>query len=306
MSVAADRIETGTVVVDGVATFYRRLPGQGNPTLFVHGNPTHSEDWLPILERMQGPAIAPDLPGFGRSERPPPERFDYTIDSYGRFLGSFLERLGIDRYALAVHDWGTVGLLEAQRDPERVQRLLLCACVPLLPGYRWHRTARIWRTPVIGELFNRVWSRAALDQGLRETRGDWSRHDPAFVDLIWDHLDRGTFEAILRLYRSAPEDELERRGSELARLTAPALVLWPLRDRYIGPGFGRAFAERLPGAELVELPASGHWPWRDEPALIERIVRFLEPPQRRSRDRSGRARIEGSGGAVLPRGEPGY
>jgi hypothetical protein len=43
-----------------------------------------------------------------------------------------------------------------------------------------------------------------LDLVLRESRGDWSRHEPAFIDMIWDHLDPGTFDAILRLYRSAP------------------------------------------------------------------------------------------------------
>ena len=274
---AANGIEAGTVVVDGIATFYRRLPGEGPPTVFVHGIPTHSEDWLPILARMEGPAIALDLPGFGRSDRPPPERFDYSIGAYARFLGRFLGRVGIDRYALALHDWGVVALLEAQREPERVERLLVCAAVPLLPGYRWHRIARIWRTPLVGELSTRIWSRAALDQALRESRGDWSRHRPAFVDSIWDHLDRGSLAAILRLYRSAPEHELERAGRGLSQLTAPALVVWPLRDRYIGARFGRAYAERLPNAELIELPESGHWPWRDQPAVIDRIVGFLEP-----------------------------
>ena len=75
-------LQTGSVVVDGVGTFFRRLPGDGPPTVFVHGVPTHSEEWIPFLERMQGPALAFDLPGFGRSERPPPERFDYSVHAY--------------------------------------------------------------------------------------------------------------------------------------------------------------------------------------------------------------------------------
>ena len=47
---------------------------------------------------------------------------------------------------LVVHDWGVVGLLWAMRHPERVERLVVMNAVPFLPGYRWHRTARIWRT----------------------------------------------------------------------------------------------------------------------------------------------------------------
>jgi pimeloyl-ACP methyl ester carboxylesterase len=60
-------IETGTVMVDGVSTFFRRVKGDGPPAVFVHGNPSHSEDWQPFLERIGGPALAFDLPGWGRS-----------------------------------------------------------------------------------------------------------------------------------------------------------------------------------------------------------------------------------------------
>jgi pimeloyl-ACP methyl ester carboxylesterase len=270
-------VETGTVDVDGVATFFRRVPGDGPPAVFVHGNPTHSADWLPILERMRGPALALDLPGFGRSDRPEPAAFDYGFRTYGQFFERFLDEVGVAEHSLVVHDWGGLALVAAQRRPERVRRLVLTNCVPLLPGYRWHRLARIWRTRGIGELSNRLWSRRLLDFGLRESRGDWSRHRSQFVDLIWEHLDAGSFRAILRLYRSAPEDELARAGAGLSRIEAPALVIWSGRDRYIPIRFGRAYAEAIPAAELVELPEAGHWSWRDEPSVIGRIVAFLEP-----------------------------
>jgi hypothetical protein len=97
--------------------------------------------------------------------------------------------------------------------------------VPLLPGYRWHRTARIWRTRGLGELSNRLWSRRLLDYGLRESRGDWGRHAPAFVDMIWDHFDPGSRAAVLRLYRSADPDRLADAGSRLGSISAPALVV---------------------------------------------------------------------------------
>ena len=245
--------------------------------ILVHGNPTHSEDWLPILERMRGPAIALDLPGFGRSDRPSPEDFDYSMHGYAGFIERALEALGVGEYSLAVHDWGSLALIGAQRDPARLKRLVVINAVPLLAGYRWHRTARVWRRRGLGELSNRIWSRRALDLGLRESRGDWSRHPPEFVDLIWDHFDAGTFRAVLWLYRSASEEELARAGEQLGRLRCPALVVWGLKDRYLPARFGRAYAEALPDAELIELPESGHWPWRDQPSVIPRIVSFLEP-----------------------------
>ncbi|MGH2923780.1 MAG: alpha/beta fold hydrolase [Solirubrobacterales bacterium] len=269
-------IETGTVEVDGIATFFRRLPGEGPPAVFVHGNPTHSADWLPILERIRGPALALDLPGFGRSERPDPARFDYGFHRYALFLDRFLDELGVGGHSLVAHDWGGLALIAAQRRPERVRRLVLTNCVPLLPGYRWHRLARTWRTRGLGEISNRLWTRRLLALGLREARGDWSPFPPEFVDMIWDHLDAGTFGAILRLYRSADESALARAGEGLGRIEAPALVIWSGRDRYLPARFGRAYADALGNAELIELPRAGHWSWRDEPGVVERIASFLE------------------------------
>jgi pimeloyl-ACP methyl ester carboxylesterase len=269
------RVETGTVVVDGVSTFFRRLPGEGPPTVLVHGNPTHSEDWMPFLERMRGPALAPDLPGWGRSDHPEAGEFDFSMQGLASFVGRFLERMAVREHSLVVHDWGSVALIGAQRDPERIRRLAIINAVPLLPGYRWHRTARMWRTRGLGEHSTRGWSRRALDLGLRESRGDWSRHQPEFVDLIWDQLDSRTLRAILELYRSAPEEDLAAAGERLGSITAPALVVWGLKDRYLPAELGRAYAERLPNAELIELPKSGHWPWREEPAIIDRVIHFL-------------------------------
>lgn len=269
-------LETASIDLDGIEVFYRRRRGEDAPAVFVHGVPDHSEQWLPFLERMRGPAIAFDLPGFGRSDRPSVERFDGSVDAHAALVAQLLERLGVREYSLVVHDFGGLGLITAQRHPERLRRLVIVNALTLLPGYRWHRLARIWRTPRLGELSNRLWRRPLLALALRESRGDWSAPPPEFVDMIWEHIDAGTFEAILRLYRSAPESRLAELGADLGRLDAPALVVWSLKDRYLPARFGRAYAEALPNAELVELPRCGHWPWLEDPAVIERIVTFIE------------------------------
>ena len=268
-------IETGTVMVDGVSTFFRKVKGDGPPAVFVHGVPTHSEDWQPFLERIEGPALAFDLPGFGRSARHSPTEFDYSMDGQAKFVTRFLQRMAVEDYSLVVHDWGSVALIGAQEEPERLKRLVIMNAVVLLPGYRWHRTARVWRTRGLGELSTRIRSRRLLDYGLRESRGNWSRHDPAFVDMIFDQLDKGTFDAILRLYRSAPPDRLAAAGERLGAIRAPALVIWAGKDRYLPARFGPEFAARLPNSELVELPEAGHWPWIDAPEVVDRVIRFL-------------------------------
>jgi pimeloyl-ACP methyl ester carboxylesterase len=269
-------IETGTAMVDGASTFFRRVPGEGTPVVFVHGNPTHSEDWLPFLERMETPALAFDLPGWGRSARPSPSEFDYSMEGLGRFVGRALDEFGVGEYSLVTHDWGAVALIDAQRHPERIRRLVIANTVPLLPGYRWHRTARIWRTRGVGELSRVLATRRLTDLGLRESRGDWSRHAPPFVEGVRTQLrERDRVEAILRLYRSADPPKLAAAGERLAEIAAPALVVWGMRDRYIPGRFGAAYAGRLPGSTLIEVPEAGHWPWIDSPELVETMIRFV-------------------------------
>lgn len=242
------------------------------PVLYLHGVPTSSDDWLPFLARTGG--LAPDLPGFGRSGKP--AHFDYSIPGYARFLEEFLDLARVERVRLVVHDWGAVGLALAQRHPERIERLLITNAVPFLPGYRWHRIARAWRTPLLGELAMGATTRRTLRWISREANATPGPLPEQWVDSVLAHFDHGTQRAILRLYRSAPPDELVRAGGELARIKAPALVLWGTRDPYIPARFAAAYARALPHAEPVELDDAGHWWWLDRPDAIDRAIRFLD------------------------------
>jgi pimeloyl-ACP methyl ester carboxylesterase len=272
-------VEQAVTHVDGVRTFYRRVGGEGPPAVFLHGHPTHSEDWLPFLERIGGPALAPDLPGWGFSERP--EGFDYSMHGLARFVGRFLDSLEVDECSLVLHDWGVVGLIEAQRRPARVRRLVLMNTVPLLPGYRWHWVARyLWRVPVVGELSNLTATKPALRLLSRQATPRPGPMPDEFIELALRARRPGTWPESLALYRSADPDRLEAAGEQLERIQCPALVAWGARDPYLPVDFARAYAERLPRAELLELDDAGHWPWLDRPDLIDRVDRFLCPEVR--------------------------
>jgi pimeloyl-ACP methyl ester carboxylesterase len=243
--------------------FWREAEGGEPPVLYLHGVPTSSDDWVPFLERTGG--LAPDLPGFGRSGKRGDG--DFTMAGYDRFVEDFLDVAGAERVRLVMHDWGVVGLLWAQRFPERVERLVLVNAVPLLPGYRWHRFARAWRTPALGEVAIGLSSRRLARRLMPEV----------VVQESWPHFDQGTQRAILHLYRSAPEDALARAGLDLASVDCPALVVWGDRDPYIGPQFAERYAEALGGeAEVVHVNDAGHWPWHDTPDVVDRIAAFLD------------------------------
>ncbi len=269
--------------IDGLPIFWREAPnaaagagGGGSAVpLYLHGVPTNSDDWIEFIAR--GGGVAPDLPGFGRSGKPGSR--SYTIAEYADFIEAFLELAGIERVSLVMHDWGAVGLAFAQRHPERIERLVVINAVPLLPGYRWHRTARIWRTPVLGELLMGATTRRTLRLSSRESNATPGPLPEQFLDTVLDHFDQGTQRAILRLYRSSPPEALAAAGGRLGEIGAPALVVWGERDPYIPARFAAEYAAALGGAELLELDDAGHWPWLDRPDVIERVVEFVSAPR---------------------------
>lgn len=255
--------------------FWRTAPASSGdlpPILWVHGVPSNSDEWLPFLERAGG--IAPDLPGFGRSTK----RGDhpYDIPFFCDWLDAFLERAGIDRVRLCVHDWGGLALAWAQRNPDRVDRIVVINAVPLLPGYRWHRIAKIWRTRWLGEIAMGLTIKPTMRLLSRESNVTPGPLPKEQIDSVMDHFDPGTQRAILRLYRSAPPDVLAKAGSDLGRLTGPSLVVWGEQDPYIPASFADGYGTALANAKVERIDGAGHWAWLDRPELVERICGFLD------------------------------
>lgn len=268
------RIEEGRVRVDGVEVFFRRVGGEGTPIVYCHGNPSHGEEWVPLLERG-GPALAIDMPGWGRSDRPDPARFDYSMYGLSAFLERCLEKLGVERRKLVLHDWGSLALIGAQRRPDLVERLVLINAVPLLPGYHWHWVAQVWRRRPLGEIANATTTKTGMGLLMRQARGDLSPMPPEFIEMIWSRWDRGTRAATLALYRHADPDRLALAGADLGRLACPTLVLWGSIDRYLPTSFADAYARALPDARVELVDGAGHWPLVDDPKIGDRILEFV-------------------------------
>jgi pimeloyl-ACP methyl ester carboxylesterase len=240
--------------------------------VYLHGAPQSGAMWQPFTERTGGDA--PDLPGFGSTDKP--ASGDYTFRGLGRWVSDYTR--DIEKFSLVVHDWGAVGLLAAMERPEAIERLVIISAVPFLPGYRWHPIARAWRRPVVGELLmgsSTKWGFRQLARLQEKTEVPREVADRN-LDEIWSHFDHGTQRAILRLYRSAPEDVLAEVGRGLGAIKAPALVVWGDKDPYLPPRFAHDYAEALGGpAEVDVVPDAGHWPWFEKPAVIDRVSDFL-------------------------------
>lgn len=273
MSVADRAVSSREATVGDVPVFWWEAPSAPRaPVLYLHGVPTSSDDFLPFLRRTGG--IALDLPGFGRSGKP--ATFDYSFEGYGRFLEEFARHLELERASLLVHDWGTVGLALAR--PQMLERLVVVAGLPLGASYRPHRMARVWATPVLGELamgFTSRWVLRRLIRRVTTTRGEEA---DALVERIWSHFDHGTQRAILKLYRSPFGEAQQRAGEHLGELKCPALVVWGADDPLAPPAFAEGYPEALAGPAYVEVvERASHWPWIDRPETIDTVVEFLRP-----------------------------
>jgi pimeloyl-ACP methyl ester carboxylesterase len=192
------------------------------------------------------------------------------------FVELFLDHLELPEVTLVAHDWGAgVGLVFAQRHPERVGRLVLVDPLPLLGGFSWRGLPRMWRRPGLGELAMGATTRRTMRRALRQACADPDTLSDAWLDAVWGHFDQGTQRAVLRLHRSAGESQLEAAGAELERLAMPKLVIWGTQDPWFPPELARRYRERLPDAEVWLVDDAGHWPWFERPEVAERIAQFV-------------------------------
>ncbi|PJK27827.1 haloalkane dehalogenase [Minwuia thermotolerans] len=110
MAPSADEHPKQTVTVHGRKMAYVEM-GEGDPVVFLHGNPTSSYLWRNIMPHAAGlgRCIAPDLIGMGDSEKLPdsgPDRYRFV--EHRRYLDGFLEAVGVERNAVfVIHDWGS-------------------------------------------------------------------------------------------------------------------------------------------------------------------------------------------------------
>lgn len=117
-----------TVEIDGLNIFYREAGAKGNPTiLLLHGFPTSSHMYRNLISLLadQYHLVAPDLPGFGFSDAPEREQFEYTFDHLAQVIDRFTQVMGLNQYAIYVFDYGApIGFRLAIAHPERVTALI--------------------------------------------------------------------------------------------------------------------------------------------------------------------------------------
>jgi len=270
-------IETRRLTVDGIGTSVL-VGGSGAPgeaVVFVHGNPDSGSDWMPLTTRIAPFArvIAPDLPGFGAADARRDN--DYSIYSYARFLDGVIRALDVTRVHLVAHDYGgPFAAAWAADHPDRVASVTFINTGVLI-GYRWHRMARLWRTPVVGELVMRaIRPGSARTMLARENPGLSSQ----WVNTIVDHLmPEKTRRAVLRLYRSTRPADMDQLAARLRQHDHDALVVFGDADSYIPADLAHRQVQVFPRVDIRILRGLGHWSWlEDTDAVADQVVPFLK------------------------------
>lgn len=258
-------VRIGNLSVDGVrAPLIEAGPADiSEAIVFLHGNPGSSADWRHLLAGVGefGRGIAFDLPGFGQADKP--GDFDYRVEGYAEFIEGALEQLGVERVHLVVHDFGgAFGFCWAAGHPDAVRSVVMFN-TGTWTQRQWHKTARLWRRPVIGELVMAVTNRRAWRRAL--STGE--RPLPIeFADRMYEDFDRGTRRAVLRLYRATPLPYPAAAGwtTTLAKLDRPALIAWGSGDPFLSQRRVQDLKAPFPNADVVMLDRSGHFPFADD------------------------------------------
>jgi pimeloyl-ACP methyl ester carboxylesterase len=250
------------------------------PIVLLHGTSASLHTWDGWAQALRGThrVIRLDLPAFGLTG-PFTGRFagqTYTGANYAAFVLAVLDRLGVQRFAIAGNSLGgEVAWRIAALAPQRVTRLVLVDAA----GYPIDGNAiplgwKIARLPVLGSLTEHLLPRPIIVQGLGAVYGDPARITEPLVDRYFElTLREGNRAALVQRARTwTPAEGV----AQVTGVTAPTLVLWGGRDRIIPPATAQRFAADIPGSRVVLFDDLGHVPHEEDPGrTVGVVVEFL-------------------------------
>lgn len=266
----------GEVVVDGLTVAYR-AQGEGPPVVLLHGWPTSSHLWREVMVPIAATnrVIAPDLPGYGRSDKPLDRRYDFPL--FERVLDGLTDELGIDELGLGVHDLGgPIGLHWALENPGRVTRLAILNTLVHLPdpvgggaGSEPSTLANLLATLSDPERYQELTGRQGLAAVMRSGLGDPTRLTPELLDAVVAPFESDDAQRALAAAGTQLDlTTVAETGERLGELTMPVRVVYGRLDAAL-PIVEEVerIQRQLPHAEVTALDG-GHFLQEDAPQLV--------------------------------------
>ena len=247
------------------------MNGAAAPILFLHGNPDTHHVWDPVIARLEAEhrCIAPDLPGYGETRID--DSFDFSIENQGAWVNALVESRALARVHLVVHDvGGPYGLSFAAQHPEKIASLTIFN-TGFTPDQPWHFWARVWRTPILGELAMKLSTRGLFVNEMLKGGPKLKRE---YAEEAWTRYTPETRRQVLRWYRFMTFEKVlpgwdVRLREAIANM--PRQILWGARDPYI-PAFVR---DRFEVPTVHEFADCGHWVMLEAPDESARHIAEL-------------------------------
>ncbi|MCX5198919.1 alpha/beta hydrolase [Streptomyces sp. NBC_00249] len=282
MTVIAHR----TVDVDGVSVAYRESgPADAPVLLLLHGFPTASHQFTRLMDALGDTPyrlIAPDYPGFGRTEAP--DGFTYTFDRLADIVEGFTDALHLDRFALYVFDFGApVGLRLATRRPERITGLIV------QNGNAYDEGLSDMAREFSG-LSREVPGNEEQVRGLFTLEGTRFQYEAGVADPSLVSPDSWTLDAHylgLPGRADAQADLAFDYASNFAHYPAwqawlrearpPVLVVWGAGDPFFTPAGAKAYLRDVPDAEVHVFDGAGHFALETHLSRITPLIAAFLP-----------------------------
>lgn len=262
----------------GHRIFYR-VEGEGPPLLLIHGFPTSSWDWHKIWARLVArfTVIAPDLIGFGFSDKPP--RYEYRIIDQADLVSGLMFSLGHRRAGVLAHDYGdTVAQELLARIRAKWQRSLELDFVCFLNGGLYpemHRARTIQKllASPLGPLLSRFTSEARFRRSFSAIFGPNTKPSDRELREFWSIANRKDGVRLApRLLEYMAERRRHRKRWVAAIEDAPCptrLIDGP-EDPVSGGHLAEHYRAHVPNADVVLLPGVGHYPQTEAPDDVAR------------------------------------
>ena len=268
--------------VDGLKIFYREAGRAGAPKLLLlHGFPSAGHMFRDLIPQLadQFHIVAPDLPGFGQSDMPAREKFDYTFDNMARMIERFTEIVGFDRFALYVFDYGApTGFRMAARHPERITAIISQNGNAYEEGLSegWTPIRAYWED---ASQANRKALRAFLTPETTRWQYTHGVTDPTTVSPDGQSLDNyylarpGADEIQLDLFGDYKSNvALYPSFQQYFRTHKPRfLAVWGKNDPFFLPPGAEAFRRDIPEA-TIRFFDTGHFALETHSAEIAKII----------------------------------
>jgi pimeloyl-ACP methyl ester carboxylesterase len=264
-----EQVHYRKIMVKGLHIFYREAGPKDAPTiLLLHGYPTSSHMYrnlIPILSKRYH-VLAPDLPGFGFSDAPDHTQFDYTFNNLANSMQSFVDELGLKRFAIYIFDYGApTGLRLALANPEKITGIISQNGNAYEEGLStgWNPIQRYWKNPTQANRDSLKMFMTAKVTWFQYHEGvpDQSLIAPESYTFDQYFLDRpGNIEIQLDLmldYRT--NVALYPKFQAYFRARKPKLLaVWGNKDPYFLPAGAEAYKRDNPNA-TVKFYNTGHF-----------------------------------------------